>query len=456
MNYYISLFDFLLLPIYLGIIYGIAFAVRNRFYPEGHPWREYFIPALTIKMVGSVAISLIYQYYYGGGDTAEYFKQARTINTAFLDSPTKWLNLMLHLPKWYDGEYYYYINSNLNPERLYWYDAAPEYMIVRIIAIVNLVTFNLYLPSSVVMGALAFSGIWALFRQLTSFYPHLTRYIAIALLFIPSLALWCSGLFKDTVCLAGIGWLSYSALRMLVNRDFSPVNIGLGLLSFYLISVIKVYILMAFMPALTLWIAFIYLQNIGSFFLRLMVLIPVIIGAFFAFQLLSTKLSASLGKYSVENMATTAQVTRDWIGRTSKEESIGYDLGDFQPTLAGMLTKLPLAVNVTLFRPYIWETKKLIQLITAFEAAAFLLLTLKVIITLGFGRVWLAITSDPTIQFCLIFTVIFAFAVGISSYNFGTLSRYRTPCLPFYGLAIILIYYRYNDPEEKNILSFRR
>ena len=108
MNNYITLFDFLLLPIYLGIIYGIAFSIRNRYYPEGHPWREYFIPALTIKMAGSVAISLIYQYYYGGGDTAEYFKQARTINSAFTDSPNKWASLMMHLPKWYDGDYYYY------------------------------------------------------------------------------------------------------------------------------------------------------------------------------------------------------------------------------------------------------------------------------------------------------------------------------------------------------------
>lgn len=445
----------MLLPVYLGIIFGIAYAIRNKFYPEGHPWRAYFIPALTIKMVGSVLISLIYQYYYGGGDTAEYFKQARTINSAFADSPVKWLNLMLHIPQWFDGDYFMYINSNLNPDRIYWYDAAPEYMVVRIIALVNFVTFNFYLPSSVVLGALAFSGVWALFRVLSTFYPHLTRYIAIALLFIPSLALWCSGIFKDTVCLAGIGWMSYSALRMLVNRNFSPSNIALGVLSFYLISVIKVYILIAFMPALALWVTFIYLQNIRSGALRFVVMIPVMIGAFFSFSLLSKKLSDSLGKYSIENMATTAQVTRDWINQSSTDESIGYDLGNFEPTLAGMLTKLPLAVNVTLFRPYIWETKKLIQLITAFEAAAFFFLTLKVLITVGPRRVWAAIMNDPTIQFCLIFTVIFAFAVGISSYNFGTLSRYRTPCLPFYALSIILVYYRYNDPEEKNILSLR-
>ncbi|RYZ53584.1 MAG: hypothetical protein EOP49_07070 [Sphingobacteriales bacterium] len=456
MKYYISLLDYGLLPFYLAIVFAFAFGIRNKYYPPGHPWRQYFIPAITFKVLGSLAISLLYQYYYGGGDTAEYFKQARTINSSFFESPTKWMNLMLHVPKWYDGEYYMYIASKLNPERLYWYDSPPEFMIIRILAIISFLSFNTYLPASVLLGALSFSGVWALFRILASFYPHLTRNIAIAILFIPSLALWCSGIFKDTICLAGIGWLTFAALRMLVYRDFSVGNIALGIVSFYLISVIKIYILMAFIPALVLWVLFIYLRNIESGFLRFIVMVPVMVGALFGFRYASNKLSESLGKYSVENIATTAQVTREWINETSNEESINYDIGAMDPSYMGMVKKLPRAINVTLFRPYIWETKKAIQLVTALEAAAFLLLTLKVLLSVGIGGVWRAINSDPTLQFCLIFTLIFAFAVGISSSNFGTLSRYRTPCLPFYALSLILIYYRYNSPEEKDLFSFRR
>ena len=43
------------------------------------------------------------------------------------------------------------------------------------------------------------------------------------------------------------------------------------------------------------------------------------------------------------------------------------------------------------------------------------------------------ISKDPNLVFCLVFSIIFAFAVGISSYNFGALSRYKIPCLPFYA-----------------------
>src|SRR5690606_21858858 len=102
---FITLADYLLLPLYLVIIYTLAFAVRNRLYPEGHPWRRFFISGLTVKICGAIFIGLIYQYYYGGGDTSNYFKQAKVLNSAFVESPIKWFNLLFHIPEWYDGNY---------------------------------------------------------------------------------------------------------------------------------------------------------------------------------------------------------------------------------------------------------------------------------------------------------------------------------------------------------------
>jgi hypothetical protein len=118
-----------------------------------------------------------------------------------------------------------------------------------------------------------------------------------------------------------------------------------------------------------------------------------------------------------------------------------------------MLAKFPAAVNVTLFRPYPWEARKPIVVLTALEALLFLFLTFKVLFRVGTKKIWISISKNPTIQFSLIFTLIFAFAVGISSYNFGTLSRYKIPCMPFYATALILIYYD-NKPLKKKLLPF--
>jgi hypothetical protein len=156
----------------------------------------------------------------------------------------------------------------------------------------------------------------------------------------------------------------------------------------------------------------------------------------------------------LDKVVATSSVTRGWIAYASslEDQSSSYKLGNFSPTLGGMLSQFPLAVNVTLFRPYLWEAKKVIVILSSIEAFLFLFLTLKILFVVGPTRIWKTITSDPTIQFCLIFSIIFAFAVGISSYNFGALSRYKIPCLPFYTLALVLIYYK-NFPIEKKLLK---
>src|SRR6185437_6154591 len=90
---FISFLDYTLLPFYLVLIFAIAVAFRNKHYPPGHTWRPYFLPALIAKVAGAIFISMIYQYYYSGGDTANYYYHASVINSALNDSFTKWLGL---------------------------------------------------------------------------------------------------------------------------------------------------------------------------------------------------------------------------------------------------------------------------------------------------------------------------------------------------------------------------
>ena len=127
-----------------------------------------------------------------------------------------------------------------------------------------------------------------------------------------------------------------------------------------------------------------------------------------------------------------------------------YDLGEFDPSIWGMIKKFPQAVVVTLFRPFPWEARKLIIMLSALEALAFVYFTIKAFTKAGFLRTIKLINKDPNLLFFLIFSLIFAFAVGISSYNFGALARYKIPCLPFYAaLIMILTYHNKLTPQYK-------
>jgi hypothetical protein len=50
------------------------------------------------------------------------------------------------------------------------------------------------------------------------------------------------------------------------------------------------------------------------------------------------------------------------------------------------------------------------------------------------------IFSEPFFLFSIIFSVFFAFGVGIASTNFGALVRYKLPLMPFFFTTLYLIY----------------
>ena len=381
------------------------------------------------------------------GDTALYHWHAKLINSAFDESFTKWYNMLFRIPEWYDGAYTKYTSQ------MDWYQAPAEYTVCTILAILMIFTFNTFLPTAVILAAIAYSGIWALFRTFATKFPDSTKYIAIATLYIPSTIMWGSGIFKDTICMFSLGWMTYGAFRLLINRDFRFRTVAITLIAFFLLSEIKLYILIAFIPAIIFWILATYSYKIRSGFVRFLMTMIIIGVCFGGFVYVMKEYSEVFGKYSLDKIAKTSYVISSYIQEQSGDEGSAYNLGTIQPTAISMLSKFPAAVNVTLFRPYLWETRKIFQLINGLEATILMLITIKVIVSIGLKTFWRTIASDPTIQFCLIFTLIFAFAVGISSGNFGTLSRYRIPCLPFFGLTLVLTYYKH-FPKEINLLSW--
>lgn len=448
---FITSFDYVLLPFYLGLVYFVAFRICNKKYPAGtrktHPWRKYFLAGFSLKIAGAIFIGLAYEYYYHGGDTSAFMYHAKVINQSFGDSVFKWLNLIFHTASPYDPSYYKYINQMM------WYGDKSAYMTCSITAFISLFTFNTYLPTSIIFAALSFTGTWAVFRLFAELYPKLTKQLAVCILFLPSAIVWGSGIFKDTICMAALSWMTFVVFRMLVHRKVTLRYLGICAFCFYILTVIKIYIVLVFVPALLLWILNTYSHRIRNKALRSLLIFFVygMIGA--GFIAVTTVFAGQLGQYSLDRLANTSNTTRTYIyyvsTTTTGDEGSAYDLGAFEPTIGGMLTKFPLAVNVTLFRPYIWEARKAIVLLNSVEAMLFLFFTLKVLFSVGLKNTWRAIARNPTIQFFLVFTLIFAFSVGISSYNFGALSRYRIPCLPFYAMALVLIYYNGRSPDRR-------
>jgi hypothetical protein len=143
-------------------------------------------------------------------------------------------------------------------------------------------------------------------------------------------------------------------------------------------------------------------------------------------------------RYSLSRLPETARITAYDIGfYTGKNAGSRYSLGEFDGTFTSILMLSPQAVNVALFRPYLWEVKNPLMLLSALESFVILMFTIYVLFVRR--QVLFKMLVNPHVVFCLVFSITFAFAVGLSTFNFGTLARYKIPLLPFYIMALSLM-----------------
>ena len=235
---YLTIWDLVLTPIYLGILIYLARRHRDKHYPVGNPLRKFYLPGLYVKFAGVIFIALIYQYYYEGGDTFNYFRHSKTINSALDESFGTWLGMIFRRSP--DADPYIYAYSS----QLEWYEDPASYSVAVIGAILGLLNGTTYIPMALLFAYLAYTGIWAMYKTFAGLYPGLYRQMAIAFLFIPSTVVWGSAIFKDTICMFGLGWMTYCTFRIFLHRDLTFRNIFMLVFSFYLVAVIKLYILL--------------------------------------------------------------------------------------------------------------------------------------------------------------------------------------------------------------------
>jgi hypothetical protein len=427
----LELRDLVVTPFVIIIVYVLAFMVRPLVTDD--LTRIYFFPALTVKIIGAIALGFIYQFYYSGGDTFSYqLHGSREIWGAFFKEPGLGMRLFFAEGKYQPGFYGYTDSVH------YFYDPSA-YIIVRIATILDFFTFSTYSGTAVLFAVLGFSGGWMLFITFYKRQPELHRWLAISTLFIPSVVFWGSGILKDTVTLAFLGIATYCFHILFIERKIKIGTILLFLLSLYLIFAIKKYILVSFMAAVMVWLFFSYFLRIQTVMLRIIILPFVFVACIYMAYVAVDKVVEDDPKYSLDKLAETARTTaydiRYWSG---KDAGSGYTLGELDGTLDGMLKLAPEAINVSLFRPYLWEVRNPLMLLSAIESLSLLLLTLYVLFSVR-AKIFTYLQT-PEVAFCLVFSMIFAFGVGISTYNFGTLARYKIPLLPFYALALGFVY----------------
>ncbi len=441
---HIGILDYALAIFYLAIIFLFAFYYQTVKIKE-HEEYIFFTPGLIAKIIGGLFVTFIYLFYYRYGDTLNYFHSAKVLTNLFEKNPITYFSIL---------------SGHLTPENWSYFDANTGYpmyyrdhwafSVVRFTSIFVFLGAKSFLSTVIILATISYIGIWKLYSFIYKEFPRLKTQLAIAILFFPSVIFWGSGILKDTYTLTASAFSFIAIYSIIVYKRKIGLNLLILFISSYFLLTLKPYIFLIQITIFLIVFVHMRIKRIKSLFLRFIIFPFVVVGVFG----LSTVILSNLGKISGQfyssfnDMLTMASVKQKDLTQAYYHGN-SFNIGYFDPTPQGTLSKFFPAVNAGIFRPYLWESNNIVMLISGIETFLLLLFSLWIFVNLlrillFRGLRWIIhfFFSHPFIVYSLFYTIFFSFLVGLTTANFGALVRYKIPYLSYFlSLLFILNYY---------------
>jgi hypothetical protein len=432
----LSIGDFILTPMYMLIIYLIAYQIKAKQIIK-HPEYKYFVKGLSFKLFGATAFVLIYIFYYGGGDTINYFKSTVALSNLFFEDFDAAFSILTGdlSPKNYSK-----FNYNTGYPSYYMWKDPATFTVVRYALFFLFLGGKSIFTTSFFTACFSYIGIWKLFQLFVKIYPKYIQPLSIAILFIPSFVFWGSGIMKDTFVVGAACWITANFYAVFIQRKKLLLNILLLGLNFYIIVNLKPYLIISLLPGMLFWLNRAYLNKIKNTLIQLLVL-PLLIGSLSLIGFfLVENIGDLLGKYgNVDDIVKTAQITQEDLLRAESYGSNSYDLGEIDGSFSGLLGKAPMSIFTAIYRPSIIEIGSPTMVLSAIENTVLLFLTLLLLLRTKLSLLYRLIKDNSLVLYSLIFTVILAFGTGLATANFGALVRYKIPLIPFYFSSLVIL-----------------
>ncbi len=443
--------DFYIAPIcFFLIIYISRHTVKIN-----DPWEQkVFNNALILKLLSGLLICAIYIFYYKGGDTIIYMHDALILENVFWKLPSDYFDFLFN--GMYDTEKgrinlwkHFFHLRDYNLEYFSYRHDERAFFVARLASICAIITGGSFYSTSMLFGTFAAIGVWKLYKIFAEYYPVFKRQLIYTVIFIPSVMFWGAGVLKDPITFGALCFLMHNFHNILKRRNIASSVIGCLIYGFILLA-IKPYILNAFIVGIGSWVLSNYLVKIKSVVFQVL-LLPLLLGFSIGIVMFFLDvLGSDTGKYSLEKVLDEAALVQNDL----KQDYYGghrFDIGTFEPTIGGVLSKAPIAIFTTLYRPFIWEAKNIFVFISALEATVILIFTFIAIFRIKIYNLQGILLINPILFFSFIFSLFFSFFLGLTTANFGALVRYKIPLMPFYvSMVYILSNYAKVPKKQKD------
>lgn len=421
----------------VALIGTIALGVQS--YRFNHIERKYIWASYGAHVFSALALIWITKGFFGGGDIFLYQRGGLLISEKMQQEFGYYFIEAIKL--------FLQLDSNISGI------VGAGHSTGSVAAITGILMFflgNSFYAASMVVSLFAFSGQIATYMGLRDLFPvEYKKRLLTATLLIPSVVFWSSGMLKETIAMIGLGWLFFVTIRF-CYKQFKIIYLLPAIVGAILIANTKAYILPPYLIASS---AAIYWQRAGVTGQRMIRIKP--------FTLAMAALATVVGivvigelfpRFSLSNIGESAAYLQEVAPTIEGGSNISMGAGN-KRSLTGQLGFAPWALITALFRPFIFEVHNIMSLINALETTVIAWLFYKVIRARSIKKTMALLSSSPALVFCAVFVLLFAVGVGLTSMNLGTLSRYRIPMMPFYGVLLLMLL---PMPKRQRLVPVRR
>ncbi|MFM9985007.1 MAG: hypothetical protein ACKVOK_07205 [Flavobacteriales bacterium] len=414
------------------------------------PEYAFFIWGLWAKIIGGFAFACIYVFYYGQGDTTSFYECSMAFCKLLFRDASDFFTVLMG-----EGtqEMKSYFNTETGEPMMYMFGEGATRFTMKLLIPFMLISGQSYFITTFLIAIVTYGALWQLYLLFAGYFPAFRKQLAVGILFMPSVLFWGSGILKDSFTLAATCYLIVITNNIIQRKGSLILNV-IGLVIFaYIIISIKAYVLLILLPSSLVWFFYSKIKTISNVLIRYLIIpfiyIAILGGSYFGLKLFGE----SFGKFSINRALKTAAITQGDL-KQEYYDGNSFDIGSFEPTAAGALSKFPQATFAGLYRPVIIEARNAVMIISGLENLFILGLTIYILLMSRWKALFRFVSQHPIILYSLVFSILFAFMIGLTTSNFGALVRFKIPLIPLYMACLFIFWGRLqkkSTPFQKTI-----
>ena len=360
-------------------------------------------------------------------DTWAYHVQSLEEYKLLTSHPIDFFTSLFHNE--YEGGYTNFLHS----QNSWWNDVKANFFI-KIMAIFDLFSFGNYYVNVIFYSFISLFGPMAIYRVMKDVFAAKKLPVLVATFLIPSFLYWTSGLHKEGLIFTGLSLMIYHLYFGFKERKFPVYRILLIFLGFFLVIILRNFLVLPLLPPLVAWILC-YKIKLKPVFIYTIVF-AVFLTLFFT------------AKYFIPGLDLPQSVVVKQQEFIKLQGHSSVAVNELKPTFTSFLINAPQAFTLSLLRPYPSDVKHLLSLAAAMEVVLILLFFLVFLFWRKNGIVF-----SPFLLFCLFFSFGVLFMIGYSVNNLGAIVRYRSIVFPFLlaPMAAKIDWERINEFVSQNI-----